>query len=72
MKKTAIISIAALVIGVAVKYQTLVIVPIIMLLGMFFWKRDYLKAQLKSCLRLPRLAVVVAAVVAVLVVFLFC
>jgi 4-amino-4-deoxy-L-arabinose transferase-like glycosyltransferase len=63
------ISIAALVIGVAVKYQTLVIVPIIMLLGMFFWKRDYLKAQIKSSLRLPRIAVLIVAVIAVLVIF---
>ena len=56
------ISIIALAIGAAVKYQMLVVVPLIMLLGMYFWKRDYLKTQLKSCLRLPRLAVVVAAI----------
>ncbi len=67
--KDRFISIAALVIGVAVKYQTLVIVPIIMLLSMFFWKRDYLKAQIKSSLRLPRLAVLITAVIAILVVF---
>jgi asparagine N-glycosylation enzyme membrane subunit Stt3 len=59
------ISIAALAVGIAVKYQMLVVVPLIMLLGMFFWKRDYLKTQLKSFLRLPRLAVALAAIVAV-------
>ena len=68
-EKDRFISIAALVIGVAIKYQTLVIVPIIMLLGMFFWKRDDLKAQIKSSLRLPRIAVLIIAVIAVLVVF---
>jgi 4-amino-4-deoxy-L-arabinose transferase-like glycosyltransferase len=57
------ISIIALAVGVAVKYQMLVVVPLIMLLGMYFWKRDYLKTQLKSCLRFPRLTLVVAAIV---------
>jgi len=55
------LSIAAFAVGVVVKYQVLVVVPIIMLIGMFFWKRDYLKNQVKSCLRLPRIAVVAAA-----------
>jgi len=68
-EKDRFISIAAFVIGVAVKYQTLVILPITMLLSMVFWKRDYLKAQIKSCLRLPQLAVLIAAVIAVLFVF---
>ncbi len=66
-EKDRVLYIATVVIGVAVKYQTLVIVPIIMLLGMYFWKKDYLKAQLKSCLRLPRLAIIVAAIAAVAV-----
>lgn len=66
-EKDRALCIAAFVIGVAVKYQTLVLVPIIMLLGMYFWKRDYLKAQLKSCLKPPRLAIIVAAIAAVAV-----
>ncbi len=57
-ERDRIISVAAFAVGVAVKYQVLVVVPLIMLLGMFFWKRDYLKTQLRSCLRLPRLAVI--------------
>jgi len=66
-EKDRVFFIAAVAVGVAVKYQTLVIAPIIMLLGMYFWKRDYLKAELKSCLRLPRVAVVVVAIAAVAV-----
>ncbi len=61
-ERDRIIAFATLVVGVAVKYQVLVVVPIIMLLGMFFWKRAYLKAQLKSCLRLPRVAIVAVAI----------
>ena len=57
-----IISLTTFVIGVAVKYQVLIIVPIIMLLGMFFWKRDYLNAQLKIYLRFPRIVAVVIAI----------
>jgi 4-amino-4-deoxy-L-arabinose transferase-like glycosyltransferase len=62
-----VIWIAALVVGVAVKYQMLVVAPIILLLGMYFWKKECFKAELKSWLRFPRLAVVLAAVVAVAV-----
>lgn len=68
-EKDRILSIAALVIGVAVKYQMLIIVPIIMLFGMFFWKRNYLKSQVRNYLRFPRLAIIIAAVVLVLVSF---
>jgi len=69
-ERDRIISLAAFAIGVAVKYQVLVVVPIIMLLSLYFWKREYLTAQLKSCLKLPRLAVV-AAVIAVAAVILY-
>ena len=64
-ERDRVLSIAALAIGVAVKYQMLVVVPIIMLLGMYFWKREYLNTELKRWIRLPRLAVVVAAAVGV-------
>jgi len=56
------IVVAAVAVGVAVKYQMLVVAPIIMLLGIIFWKRDLLKSETKRYLRLPRLALVVAAV----------
>jgi hypothetical protein len=67
------ISVAALAVGVAVKYQMLVVVPIIMLFGMYFWKRDFLKAEAKKYLHFPRIAlvVVVLAVVAVVAYLLF-
>ena len=64
-ERDRIISIAALAGGVAVKYQMLVVVPIIMLLGMYFWKREYLKTELKSYLRFPRIVALIAAAVVV-------
>jgi 4-amino-4-deoxy-L-arabinose transferase-like glycosyltransferase len=56
------LAVAAVAVGVAVKYQMLVVAPIIMLLGVVFWKRDLLKAEARRYLRLPRLALIVAAV----------
>lgn len=64
-----VLAIAAFAVGVAVKYQVLVVVPIIMLLSLYFWKRDYLKALLKSLVRFPRAVAVVVAVAVVAVVF---
>ena len=64
------ISIVLLTVGVAVKYQALVILPLIMLLAMFFWNRTYLKNELKRWLKLPRLGIIVAAVIGVCMVFL--
>jgi 4-amino-4-deoxy-L-arabinose transferase-like glycosyltransferase len=58
------LSLIALVVGVAVKYQMLVVVPLIMLLGMFFWKRDYLKTEAKRWLHLPRSAILATVIVA--------
>jgi 4-amino-4-deoxy-L-arabinose transferase-like glycosyltransferase len=56
------ISIAAFAVGVAVKYQTLVVAPIIMIASLLvFGRGDYLKAQLASLLKPRRLAVVAAA-----------
>jgi 4-amino-4-deoxy-L-arabinose transferase-like glycosyltransferase len=63
------ISIVLFAIGVAVKYQTLVIVPLIMVLGMFIWKRTYLKDQLKSCFHMPRIAFIAVALSAAAVAF---
>jgi len=62
-ERDRIISIATFAIGAAVKYQVLVVIPLIMLLGLFFWKKEYLKNQLKSCLRLPRIAVIALVIV---------
>lgn len=67
-ERDRIVSIAALAVGVGVKYQMLVVVPIIILLGMFFWKREFLKAQMKLYLRFPRVALIVAAVTSLAVV----
>lgn len=66
-----LISIAAFAIGVAVKYQTLVLAPVIMVVSMiFFGKSDYLKAQIMNLLRSWRLIVlVVAAALAALLVY---
>jgi len=61
------LSLVALSVGVAVKYQMLVVVPIIMLLGMFFWQRDYLKAEAKRWLHLPRVAILTVTLAAVAV-----
>ncbi len=64
------ISIVAFVIGGAVKYQVLVVVPIIMLVSMLlFGKRSYLKAQILRVLKFPRLiaTVVLGAIVAVVI-----
>ena len=54
------LAVVAVTVGVAVKYQMLVVAPIIMLFGVVFWKRDLLKVEAKRYLHLPRLALVVA------------
>ena len=49
------ISIACLSIGVAVKYQTLVVAPIVLIAGMLiFGKRNYLKTQILRVFKFPR------------------
>lgn len=45
-EKDRILSIVALALGVLVKYQMLVVAPIIMIAGMLLWKRNYLKTQI--------------------------
>ena len=47
-KSDQALSIAAFIVGVFVKYQVLVFVPIIMLLGIYLWKRAYFKAELRN------------------------
>jgi 4-amino-4-deoxy-L-arabinose transferase-like glycosyltransferase len=64
-ERDLIIAVAAVVVGVAVKYQMLVVVPIIMMLSIYFWKRDYLNNKAKRYLGLPSLVVVVAAIAVV-------
>jgi 4-amino-4-deoxy-L-arabinose transferase-like glycosyltransferase len=64
-ERDRIISITAVAIGAAVKYQMLVVVPLIMLFGMYFWKREYLKTELRKWIRFPRLLVILAAIAAV-------
>ncbi len=69
-----LISIVAFVVGVAVKYQMLIVVPLIALVGMVvLGKRAYLKAELARYLKFPRLLVVVlvAVLAGCLVVVLF-
>jgi 4-amino-4-deoxy-L-arabinose transferase-like glycosyltransferase len=63
-------SLAAFAVGVAVKYQSLVVLPVIMVAYMLFWKRAYLKNQLATVTKYPRvIALAVAGFFAV--VFLF-
>ena len=66
-ERDRIISFTALAVGVLVKYQVLVVVPIIMLAATYFLKRDYLKSELKKWTKLPRLAVAIGALAAVTV-----
>lgn len=65
-KKDQTLSIIAFIIGVLVKYQVLVIVPIIMLAGTFFWKREYFKVEFKKWFTMPKLTIVITASVAAL------
>jgi len=68
-KSDQALSIAAFAFGTFVKYQVLVFVPIIMLLGTYFWKREYFKAELRKWFTIPRLAAVVAVAAVGLSVF---
>jgi hypothetical protein len=67
------LSLAAFAVGVAVKYQSLVVLPVIMVLYMLFWKRDYLKTQAALLVKFPRVAALAvgAALACVLLVVLF-
>jgi len=73
-ERDRILCIAAFAIGVAVKYQTLVLAPIIVIASLLvFQKSAYLKAELASYLKFPRLiftiAVTAAAVIIIYVLF---
>lgn len=65
-KRDQALSIAAFVIGVLVKYQVLVIIPIIMIVGTYLWKKNYFKAELKKLFTIPKLAVIITASIAAL------
>ena len=67
-ERDRVLSIAALAVGVVVKYQMLVVTPIIMLTSMLLWKRDYLKTQINRFLQLKFLIVAAAAIAVALVV----
>jgi len=57
-----LISTAAFAVGVAVKYQMLAVVPILVLASMLvFGKRNYLKAEISRFLKLPRIVLVAVA-----------
>jgi len=70
-KRDLTISMVVFVIGCAVKYQILVLVPIIMVASMLiFGRKNYLKAQIARVFRFPSLIVaVVVSVVAAVAVF---
>jgi 4-amino-4-deoxy-L-arabinose transferase-like glycosyltransferase len=64
-ERDRILCIAGFAIGVAVKYQTLVLAPIIAVASLLvFQKGNYLKAELARYLKYPRVIVTVAATVA--------
>jgi 4-amino-4-deoxy-L-arabinose transferase-like glycosyltransferase len=63
------LGIALFVLGVLVKYQVLVILPIIMVIGVYFWKKDHLKTEIKKWVTLPKLAIIIAALVTAITVF---
>jgi len=70
-EKDLTISIVVFVIGCAVKYQILVLVPIIMVASMLiFGRKNYLKAKIFRVLKFPLLIVtVIASVIAAVAVF---
>ena len=60
-ERDRIIFTVAIVIGVAIKYQMLVLAPIAAIAGMFFWKREYLKKEVSSFFKRPRIIITIAA-----------
>jgi 4-amino-4-deoxy-L-arabinose transferase-like glycosyltransferase len=68
-ERDRILSIAAFAIGVAVKYQTLVLAPIIVIACLLvFQKGNYLKAELARYLKFPRLIFTIAAAAAAVII----
>jgi 4-amino-4-deoxy-L-arabinose transferase-like glycosyltransferase len=68
-ERDRVLSIMALAVGVIVKYQMIVVAPIIMLAGAFFWKRDYLRTQVNRFLRLRFLILAAIGIGVGLIVF---
>jgi 4-amino-4-deoxy-L-arabinose transferase-like glycosyltransferase len=61
-ERDRILCIAAFAVGIAVKYQTLVLAPIIVIASLLvFQKGNYLKAELARYLKFPRLIFIIAA-----------
>ncbi len=58
----------AIIVGVAVKYQMLILAPIIVLSGMFFWKREYLKKEISSYFKRPRIIFTIIAITITIVI----
>jgi 4-amino-4-deoxy-L-arabinose transferase-like glycosyltransferase len=63
-EKDRVLFVATFVFGVLVKYQLIVVIPLIAVLGTYFWKRDYFHGELKKWFTLPRIAILAAALVA--------
>ncbi|MCW4025421.1 MAG: glycosyltransferase family 39 protein [Candidatus Bathyarchaeota archaeon] len=63
-------SLAAVVVGVVVKYQMLVIAPLIMIFGTFFWRKENFWADFKKWFAPKRLALMVTVLAVVGVVLL--
>jgi 4-amino-4-deoxy-L-arabinose transferase-like glycosyltransferase len=69
-KRDRIISAAALAIGIAIKYQMLVLVPIIMVADMIvFDKRQYLKNEIIKLLKFPKVILTITAIAVLAIVF---
>jgi 4-amino-4-deoxy-L-arabinose transferase-like glycosyltransferase len=68
-KRDQALTIATFIIGGLVKYQVLVILPIIMLIGAYFWKKDHIKTEAKKWFTMPKLAIIIAALVIAIIVF---
>ncbi len=69
-KRDLIISVVAFIIGAATKYQMIVLVPIIVVLGMLvFGRSNYLKEQILRIFRYPRIiATVVLSIITVVII----
>jgi 4-amino-4-deoxy-L-arabinose transferase-like glycosyltransferase len=63
-EKDRVLFVATFVLGVLVKYQLVVVIPLIEVLGTYFWKRDYFRVELKKWFTLPRIAILAATLVA--------
>jgi len=68
-ERDRLLSVAGLAVGVVVKYQMLVVAPIIMVVSILLWKREYLKTKINRFLKLKFLIVAAAAIAISLVVF---